>query len=64
MQGLYNHKAFASVAEALAYGFTGSKGKKPASYPEEPLPLTDKEQKAALERNKKRTLDWVKSGQI
>lgn len=61
--GLYNCKAFSSVAEALAYGLAGSKGKKPSQYPEQPLPLTEKEQRIALERNKQRTLDWVQSGQ-
>lgn len=63
LSGVYNYRAFSSVAEALAYGLGGGKGKKPNQYPDEPLPITEKERQAALERNKKRTLDWVRSGQ-
>lgn len=62
-QGLYNFKAFKSNIEALSYGMSGGKGSKPSAYPEEPLPFTEAEQKAATERNKKKTLQWVESGQ-
>ena len=61
--GLYNHRAFTAVAEALAYGISGGKGSKPSQYPEEPLPLTEKQQKIQMEKNKQRTLTWVQSGQ-
>ena len=61
--GLYNLKAFSSVAEGLAYGFSGGKGKKPSKYPENPLPFTEREQKADLERRKRQTLDWVEQHQ-
>lgn len=63
MQGLYNFRAFKSVAEALSYGLSGGKGQKPSMYPENPIPITEAEQKAEKERNKKRTLKWVESGQ-
>ena len=62
-QGLYNFRAFKSVLETIVMGVMGSKGGKPSEYPQEPLPLTEADQKAALERNKKRTLAWVESGQ-
>lgn len=63
MQGLYNYRAFSSVIEGLAYGFTGGKGTKPSKYPEQPFAITEREQKAALERNKQKTLAWVEQGQ-
>lgn len=63
LQGLYNYRAFSSVIEGLAYGFSGGKGNKPSRYPEQPFPLSEKEQKALLERNKQRTLAWVEEGQ-
>ena len=62
-QGLYNHKAFKAVIEAFSYGMAGGKGGKPSNYPSEPIPFTENEQKAATERNKERTLQWVASGQ-
>lgn len=63
MQGLYNYKAFKSVIEAFSYGMSGGKGTKPSAYPDSPIPVTEAEQKAALERNKQKTLRWVESGQ-
>ena len=63
MQGLYDFRAFKCVIEAFAQGLSGGKGGKPSEYPREPIPLTEAEQKAATERNKKRTLAWVESGQ-
>lgn len=63
MQGLYNYRAFSSVIEGLAYGFTGGKGNKPSKYPEQPFALSEQERKVELERNKKRTLEWVRDGQ-
>jgi hypothetical protein len=62
-QGLYNFRAFRAVAEAITYGLSGGKGSKPSNYPEEPLPFTESEQKAATERNKQRTLNWVQENQ-
>lgn len=63
IQGLYNYRAFGSVAESLALSFAGGKGGSPKPYPERPFPLSEREQKAELERNKRRTLEWVRSGQ-
>lgn len=63
VQGIYNFRAFKSVIEAFAYGLNGGKGSKPSEYPNEPIPFTEGEQKAATERNIKRTLQWVKDGQ-
>ena len=62
-QGIYNYRAFKSVIEAFAYGLSNGKGSKPSEYPNEPIPFSENEQKADTERNKKRTLDWVKAGQ-
>ena len=63
VQGVYNLKAFSSVIEAFAYGLNGGKGSKPSQYPNEPIPFTEAEQKAATERNKQRTLQWVRDNQ-
>ena len=63
MQGLYNYRAFSSVIESLAYGFSGGKGSKPSKYPERPYPLSEHDKEQELERNKKRTLDWVQANQ-
>lgn len=63
VQGIYNYKAFRSIMEAFSYGMGGGKGAKPSQYPEQPIPLTEHEQKMATERNKQRTLQWVKEGQ-
>ena len=63
VQGIYNLKAFRSVIEALSYGLSGGKGSKPSQYPDQPIPFTEHEQKMATERNKQRTLAWVKEGQ-
>lgn len=63
MQGLYNYRAFSSVIEGLAYGFSGGKGNKPSKYPEQPFALTERAQEIERERSKKRTLEWVKEGQ-
>ena len=63
MQGLYNYRAFSSVIEGLAFGFSGGKGSKPSRYPEEPIPITEHEREMALKKNQKRTRDWVQSGQ-
>lgn len=63
MQGLYVFLGFKAVLEAFSYGLSGSKSGKPKAYPEEPLPITEGEQKAATERNKQRTLAWVEKNQ-
>lgn len=63
MQGIYNLRAFKTVAEAVVIGLSGKNGSKPGEYPTEPFPITEAEQKAATERRKKRTLEWVKHGQ-
>lgn len=63
VQGIYVFKAFKSVMEAFSYGLSGGKGSKPGEYPSEPIPFTEAEQKAAAERNKQRTLQWVKNNQ-
>ena len=63
MQGMYTLRAVKSVAEAVVIGLSGKGGSKPSEYPSEPFPITEAERKAALERNKRRTLDWVKRGQ-
>ena len=60
---MYNYRAFSSVIESLAYGFSGGKGSKPSKYPEAPFAITEEEQKAELERSKQRTLAWVEQGQ-
>jgi len=62
VQGGYNLRAIKVVAENIIYGFTG-KGSKPKDYPSEPIPLTAGEQRAAVEKNKQRTLAWVEQGQ-
>ena len=63
MAGMYNYRAFASVAEGLAFGMSGGKGNKPSKYPEQPFAISEEARKAETERNKKRTLDWVKAHQ-
>jgi len=63
VQGIYNFRGFRAVAESLAYGLSGGKGSKPSQYPDAPIPFTEAEQKAATERNKAKTLQWVESGQ-
>ena len=63
IQGIYVHRAVSSVAESLAYGFSGGKGNKPSRYPEMPFPFTKEEQERQTEINKQRTLAWVESGQ-
>lgn len=63
VQGVYVFRAVKSVVEALSYGMSGGKGSKPSNYPEEPIPFTEAEQRAATERNKQRTLKWVKDNQ-
>lgn len=63
IQGLYVFRGFKAVLEAFSYGMSGGKGSKPSAYPEEPLPFTEAEQKAATERNKQRTLKWVEDNQ-
>lgn len=63
VQGIYNFRAFRSVIETFTYGMGGGKGSKPSEYPKEPIPFTEGEQKAATERNKQRTLAWVRSNQ-
>lgn len=63
MQGLYVFLGFKSVMEAFASGMSGSKSSTPKPYPEEPIPITEAEQKLATERNKQRTLQWVEKGQ-
>lgn len=62
-QGIYILRALRSELEKLAQGLSGSKGGKTSEYPSEPIPFTEAEQKAATERNKKRTLAWVDNGQ-
>ena len=63
VQGIYNFRAFRSVIEAFGYGLSGGKGSKPSEYPSEPMALTEYEQKMATERNKQRTLQWVRDNQ-
>ena len=63
IQGIYNFRAFKSIIEAFANGLNGGKGNKPSEYPQEPIPITEAEQKAATERNKKRTMQWVQANQ-
>lgn len=63
MQGLYNYRAFSSVIEGLAFGLSQGKGNKPSKYPEQPFAISENAHKAEVERNKKRTLDWVKAHQ-
>lgn len=63
VQGVYVFRAFKSVMEAFSYGMSGGKGSKPSEYPNEPIPFTEAEQKAATERNKQRTLKWVQDNQ-
>ena len=63
MQGLYNYHGVRAVAEAIAFGIGGRKGNKPKEYPPEPFPLTEAEQRLALNKNKQRTLAWVEQGQ-
>ena len=63
MQGLYNYRAFSAVIESLAYGFSGGKGNKPSQYPDKPYALSERERQLDIERNKQRTLDWVKANQ-
>ena len=63
MQGLYNYRAFSSVAEMLASSFSGGKSKPKNAYPEYPFPITEREQKAELERRKQKTLAWVEANQ-
>ena len=62
-QGLYNLKAFKCIMERFAQGLSGKSGGSIEEYPSEPIPFTETEQKAAIERNKQRTLAWVESGQ-
>lgn len=63
LQGGYNLRAFKSVIEAFAYGLSGGKGAKPSEYPKEPFAFTKHEREMAVERNKKRTLEWVQKNQ-
>lgn len=63
IQGMYNYRAITSVAESLAYAIGGGKGSKPSKYPDKPFALTEEEQQAEVERNKRRTLAWVEQGQ-
>lgn len=63
VQGIYVFRAFKSVIEAFSYGMGGGKGTKPSEYPSEPIPFTEAEQKAATERNKERTMNWVQDNQ-
>ena len=63
VQGLYNYKAFKTVIEAFSYGMSGGSGSKPSDYPTEPIPFTENERKANVERNKKRTMQWVQDNQ-
>lgn len=63
MQGMYNYRAFSSVAESVVSGLSGGKGNKPSKYPENPFPITEREQKAELERRKQKTLAWVEANQ-
>jgi len=63
LQGLYNYRAFASVVESLALSFAGGKGSKASRYPEQPIPLTEKELEDRKRQSIEKTLSWVKSGQ-
>lgn len=63
VQGIYNFKAFRSVIEAFAIGLSEKKSGKPSEYPSEPIPFTETEKEMATERNKQRTLQWVKNNQ-
>ena len=63
VQGIYVLRAIKTVAEKIVKGLSGSKGGSTSEYPNEPLPFTEAEQKEALERNKQKTLEWVKEGQ-
>ena len=62
-QGLYNQKAFRTIMEGFIYALSEGKSGKPSDYPREPIPFTEREQIAAKERNKQRTLAWVERGQ-
>jgi len=62
-QGLYNYRAFGSVAANLAYSFSGGKGKKPEGYFDEPIPLTEEDKQRATNKNIQRTLEWVNANQ-
>ena len=63
IQGAYNYRAFSSVGEALAFSFGGGKGNKPGKYPDQPFALSERERQAEVERNKQRTLAWVRANQ-
>lgn len=62
-QGVYVHRAFKSVIEAFVLGMNGGNGSRPSEYPDSPIPFTEREQQAATERNKQRTLEWVEQNQ-
>ena len=62
LQGLYNYKAFHSIMDGFAKGFSGKNGKAETYY-EYPISITDREKKAEKQRNIKRTLEWVRQGQ-
>ena len=62
-QGLYNYRAFSSVLAQFSHAMSGGKGSKPEGYLEEPIPLTEEEQKAAQERKQQRALAWAEANQ-
>lgn len=63
VQGIYVLRAFQNVIEKFGQAMSGKSGGKVTEYPQEPLPFTENERKAAKERNKQRTLLWVEEGQ-
>jgi len=63
MQGIYFLKGLQTVAEKVASGLSGKSSSRTSEYPQEPIPITEEEQKEALERNKQRTLAWAQKNQ-
>ena len=63
MQGLYNYKAVSAALEIFGYGLSGRKGARPSGYIADPIPITEKERKAAKQKKIQHTLDFVRKGQ-
>ena len=61
LQGLYNYRALSASLDAFGRGLSGKKGGKSLEYLEYPIPITNREKDAEMQRKKLRTIKWFMS---
>ena len=63
LQGMYNYNAFSTVIQWFGWSFNGGKGRKPDTYIERPIAITEKEKEAEEKRKADETVKFFEQGQ-